>query len=98
MLCRRQVPSDAPTGVLGLVIENIRASIVIRISDFGIARDGCHPMAQPRDMGSRMDVRCAESGNCELGTGNWELALTARGVSNGQAESGDCPRFLPRSL
>jgi TonB family protein len=32
------VPSDAPTGVLGLVIENIRASIVIWISDFGIAR------------------------------------------------------------
>ncbi len=38
VLCRRQVPSDAPTGVLGLVIENIRASIVIWISDFGIAR------------------------------------------------------------
>jgi len=38
MLCRRQVPSNVPTGVLGLVIENIRASIVIWGSDLGIAR------------------------------------------------------------
>jgi hypothetical protein len=44
---------------------------------------------------AEMDVRCAESGNYELGTGNWKLAPEARGVSNGRAGTRSVPHFSP---